>query len=86
MKRLHKIALAAVTVEAIGAAYSFLVLPRLRRWGATAEEVARTLPGDDLVGDASYITTHAITVRAPAERRMAVARPDRAEPRRVLHL
>ena len=66
MKRLHKIALAAVTVEAITAAYSLLVLPRLRRWGATAEEVARTLPGDDLVGDASYITTHAITVRAPA--------------------
>ena len=67
MRRLHKIALAAVTLEALGAAYSFVLLPRLRRWGATAEEVARPLPGDDLIPDPLYATTHAISVSAAAE-------------------
>ncbi len=65
MRRLHKVALAAVALEALGAAYSFALLPRLRRWGATADEVSRPLPGDDLVPDPLYTTTHAITVRAP---------------------
>ena len=67
MRRLHKIALAAVAIEALGAAYSFVLLPRLRRWGATADEVSRPLPGDDLVADPLYTTTHAVTVRAPAD-------------------
>jgi hypothetical protein len=67
MRRLHTIALAAVTLEALGAAYSFVLLPRLRRWGATAEEVARPLPGDDLIEDPLYTTTHAISVNAAAE-------------------
>ena len=66
MKRRHQIALAVVTTEALAAACLFLALPRLRRWGATAEEVSRTLPGDDLVASPLYTTTHAITVRAPA--------------------
>ena len=66
MRRLHKIALAAVAVEAAGAAYSFVVLPRLRRWGATDDEVSRPLPGDELVPDPLYTTTHAISVAAPA--------------------
>jgi hypothetical protein len=67
MKRLHSIALTAVALEALGAAYSFALLPRLRRWGATAEEVSRRLAGDELVADPLYVTTHAVTVRAPAE-------------------
>jgi len=66
MKRQHKIALAAVTLEALGAAYYFALLPRLRRWGASADEVARAFPGDDLVADPLYVTTRAITIAAPA--------------------
>jgi hypothetical protein len=66
VKRLHKIALAAVTLEALGAAYSFVLLPRLRRWGATPDELSRPLPGDHLVPDALYTTTHAATVSAAA--------------------
>lgn len=66
MKRLHKIAAAAVTLEALGAAYCFVLLPRLRRWGASEDEVTRALPGDDLVSEAMYVTTRAITVEAPA--------------------
>ena len=41
--------------------------PRTLHWGATREEVARALPGDDLVADPVYVTTRAITVRAAAE-------------------
>jgi hypothetical protein len=58
--------LTAAALEAVGAAYSFLLLPRLRRWGATRDEVSRPLPGDELVPDPLYSTTHAITVRAAA--------------------
>jgi hypothetical protein len=67
VKRLPKIAVTAVALEALGAAYSFVLLPRLRRWGATAYEVSRALPGDELVPAPLYTTTHAITVRASAE-------------------
>ena len=37
-----------------------------RNWGATAEEVAATLPGDELVPEPAEETTLAVTVDAPA--------------------
>ena len=40
--------------------------PRLLAWGATCDEVVRPLPGDDLVANPLYVTTRALTVRAPA--------------------
>ena len=66
MKRSRGFVLTALTLKALAAGYLFVLLPRLRRWGATGEEVSRALPGDDLVGAPLYTTTHAITVRAPA--------------------
>jgi len=39
---------------------------RTLAWGATCDEVVRPLPGDDLVANPLYVTTRAITVRAPA--------------------
>ena len=42
--------------------------PWHNRWGATDEEVARTLPGDELVPQTKIITTHAITINVkPAQ-------------------
>jgi hypothetical protein len=41
--------------------------PRTLRWGATEDEATRSLPGDDLVQDALYVTTRAVTIDAPAE-------------------
>ena len=35
-------------------------------WGATADEIARVLPGDELLGDPDIIATRAITIDAPA--------------------
>jgi hypothetical protein len=46
--------------------------PALRRWyltwGATAEEVATPLPGDDLLPEPDMISTRAITIDAPPAR------------------
>ncbi len=50
----------------LAAAYGHLLHPRVARWGATDEEVGRTLPGDDLVPRPRYLVTHAVTVGAPA--------------------
>jgi hypothetical protein len=44
--------------------------PHLRRlilsWGATSEEAASRLPGDELLEDANGVSTRAITIDAPA--------------------
>jgi hypothetical protein len=36
------------------------------QWGSTTEARARPLPGDDIEPDAKYVTTRAVTIRAPA--------------------
>jgi hypothetical protein len=38
----------------------------MRDWGARPDEVARRLPGDDLLEDAAMVSTRAITIDAPA--------------------
>ncbi len=38
------------------------------RWGASAEEIRRSLPGDELVPEAQMGYTRAITIQAPVER------------------
>lgn len=58
--------IALAGLSAIGA-YA-LLRPRMRRWGATDDEVASPLPGDELVVNANYVTTLAVTIHAsPAE-------------------
>ncbi len=60
---------ALITVGAgIAAAgiYLRVFLPWQRQWGATAEEVHRTLPGDDLIPYPDTQWTRAITVQAKA--------------------
>ena len=41
--------------------YAIAVHPRLLRWGATADEAHRTLPGDELIPDADSQSTMATT-------------------------
>ena len=47
----------------------FVTSPLLRRWhqrwGATAEELAAPMPGDDLIREGHYCATRAITIDAP---------------------
>ncbi len=38
-----------------------------QRWGATDEEIAMAMPGDDVITDPSAQATRAVTIHAPAE-------------------
>jgi hypothetical protein len=49
------------------AAYALIARPWSLRWGATDEEVARRLPGDDLAPDSTIGSTRAVTIAAPVE-------------------
>jgi hypothetical protein len=49
------------------AAYLAVLQPRLRRWGATDDELTRTLPGDELVPEPAMQSTWAVTIDAPVE-------------------
>jgi hypothetical protein len=66
---MNRTARTAVGAAAAGvgllAAYLRFVRPWALRWGATAEEAARPLPGDELVAKADYVATRAITIHAP---------------------
>jgi hypothetical protein len=61
---------AAAALALAGGTVAVLVGTRRRRqhWGATDDEIARPLPGDDLIADSKLDSTHAITIHAPAER------------------
>jgi len=58
------------SVLALSAALAALYARRLRgpilTWGATPQEVAARLPGDELLHDADGVATRAITIDAPA--------------------
>ena len=41
--------------------------PWFLHWGATKDEVKKTLPGDELCPDAASVATRAVTIHAPAE-------------------
>ena len=66
MKR-HAIPRTRVALLSAGAVYAFVIRPRISRWGATAEEVRKPLPGDELGSSFGYrpISTRAITIDAP---------------------
>ncbi|HEY5386351.1 MAG TPA: hypothetical protein VIL79_00460, partial [Thermoleophilia bacterium] len=64
--RLRKVLLASAGAAATGAGVWVALRPRTLAWGASCDEVVRPLPGDDLVANPLYVTTRAITVKAPA--------------------
>ena len=47
--------------------YLFLIRPSQLRWGATAEELGRAMPGDDLVSTPTFVATRTITIRGQPE-------------------
>jgi hypothetical protein len=56
-----------LSIGLVAAASAVYLLRRQgKRWGATEDEVYRSLPGDDLVPHPMMETTHAITIHAPA--------------------
>ncbi|HET7487015.1 MAG TPA: hypothetical protein VFJ85_03745 [Acidimicrobiales bacterium] len=60
------LALGAMVMGAL-AAYGRVVKPRLERWGATDDEVAANLPGDELLAEPAAQVTRAITIEADPE-------------------
>ena len=63
---LGKMMLAGVGAAAAGVGIWAALRPRTLAWGTTYDEVVRPLPGDDLVANPLYVTTRAISVKAPA--------------------
>jgi len=43
--------------------YLFCIRPSALRWGATPQEIARSMPGDDLVPSPTFSATRAITIQ-----------------------
>jgi hypothetical protein len=48
--------------------YFVFLRPTQMRWGSTDVEVAQTLPGDKVVGNATFVATRSVTIDAPPER------------------
>ncbi|MHB1414930.1 MAG: hypothetical protein ACYC1C_06725 [Chloroflexota bacterium] len=55
----------ATAVAAV--AYFLIYRPLQLRWGATDEEVARAMPGDEIMAHPVFDATRAVTIDAPAE-------------------
>jgi hypothetical protein len=51
----------------LAAVYLLAIRPAQLRWGSTAGEAARSMPGDSLVVSPSFCATRAITIRAKPE-------------------
>lgn len=57
----------AGAAAALAAIYGVAMRPWHLRWGATREEVHRPMAFDDLIPQANYFATRAVTVAAPPE-------------------
>ncbi len=55
----------AGSIALLAVAYDKLLRATILNWGATPEEVASAIPGDELLADAEMVATRAITVNAP---------------------
>jgi hypothetical protein len=56
---------AVASVAAAEAVYRRVLRERVLTWGATEEEAARRLPGDELLEEADIVATRAIAIEAP---------------------
>jgi hypothetical protein len=59
--------MAGATVLVILVIYFYFYRPWQVRWGATDDEVNRSMPGDDVITDPSFNATRVVTVNAPSE-------------------
>jgi hypothetical protein len=64
---LPTLATAGLAAAAGPVAYLLFLRRWCLTWGARGDEVAAELPGDELLPDASLVTTRAITIHAPPE-------------------
>jgi len=64
--RFSKLIVGTIAGAATAAGYVLAVRPRILTWGATEDEVTRSLPGDELVLNPKMEATHTITIHASA--------------------
>lgn len=64
---MRRTAFAATCASAVAVAYGARWCVRSSTWGAAADEIARTMPGDELLADADIVTTRAITIDTGAD-------------------
>ncbi len=57
----------AIAIAGGAIALAFVVRPRYLSWGASDEERAKALPGDEIVPQADLVATRAVTIRATPE-------------------
>jgi hypothetical protein len=65
MRLVARILVAIAAAAGIDRLYRRFLRPRVLNWGATPEEAARRLPGDDLLDPADFVATRAIGIDAP---------------------
>ena len=65
--RLLRLLIGALVAGALLAGLFALTLPAIHRWGATDAELARALPGDEVLTHPLIRWTHAETINAPPE-------------------
>jgi hypothetical protein len=63
----YRIPSVVCVVAVVLLAYFVLARPYQLRWGATTEEIARPMPGDDLDLTPAFLSTRAITIDTSAE-------------------
>lgn len=56
---------AALAAGLVAASYPVFLRRPCLTWGATPEEAAQALPGDDLLADADIVSTRAVKIEAP---------------------
>ena len=66
MRNKISVGVAALAAVMVGV-YLRFIRPWQLRWGATDEEVARALPGDDVVQQATFNATRGVTIQARPE-------------------
>jgi hypothetical protein len=65
--RLLRLIVGLIVLGALLVGLFALTLPAIHRWGATDQEVTRTLPGDELLKEPLVRWTHGITIDAAPE-------------------
>lgn len=59
---------ALLAIFLAGLTYVSVIQPWHMKWGTTQSEIEREIPGDDLMENATYVSTRAVTIdAAPSE-------------------
>ena len=58
----------SITLFVLVLVYLTRLRPWQLRWGATDDEIKRSMPGDEIVDQPSFNATRAVTIHAPAEK------------------